>query len=315
MLRILFITAALLSLAGICPALEITFLANSTVEDSVIRLGDIARFGDDNATARALASQFAGQAPAPGEKVHLRSIDIKKYLLSTVQMPDDVIWNGSATVSVARLGITVGPERINEIIAEFIRNNKVNLPDAEVRFVPSVLPLPFTLPMGTLTYEVIPSNPAITGSSRMSIIFRVNGRVAKNMSVRGEMKALGNIVVTTGPLRRGTVLRPEQLTMQSMDISHINNAGFRVDEFVGKLLTRSLRAGSPVLTSMVESLPVVHRGEKVRIILDAGQLHLSASGLAYNDGKMGEMIRVQNISSNKIIYCRVAAPGLVEVVL
>jgi flagella basal body P-ring formation protein FlgA len=313
--RILFITVALLSLAGVCPALEITFLANSAVEDSVIRLGDIVRFSDDSATAQALASQIAGQAPAPGETVYLRSVHIKQYLLSTVQVPGDVVWQGSPTVTVVRRGITVSADRILEIIAEFIDNNKANLPEAKVRFVPSVLPLPFTVPMGTLTYDVIPSNPAIVGSSRVSIIFRVDGRVAKNMSVRGEMEALGEIVVASQPLRKDTILRPQQLTKKAMDISNISNAGYHLEDFVGKRLTRSLRSGSPVLSSMVESLPVVRRGEKVRIVIDSGQLHVTASGLAYNDGKMGEMIRVQNISSNKIIYCRVAAPGLVEVLL
>ncbi len=34
-----------------------------------------------------------------------------------------------------------------------------------------------------------------------------------------------------------------------------------------------------------------------------------------DDQKKNQIIRVQNSSSNKLIYCRVAAPGLVEVIL
>jgi flagella basal body P-ring formation protein FlgA len=66
---------------------------------------------------------------------------------------------------------------------------------------------------------------------------------------------------------------------------------------------------------MVENLPVVKRGQQVKIAIKAGALLLTATGLAYNDGKLDQMIKVQNISSSKIILGRVAGPGLVEVML
>ena len=100
-----------------------------------------------------------------------------------------------------------------------------------------------------------------------------------------------------------------------MDISSVDNPGQDLENFLGKKLQRSLRAGTPILLSMVESLPVVQRGERVKIVINSGPLHLTATGLAHSDGALDQVIRVQNINSNKIIYCRVAAPGLVEVIL
>ena len=51
------------------------------------------------------------------------------------------------------------------------------------------------------------------------------------------------------------------------------------------------------------------------MVINHGSMHLSTVGIARNNGRQDQMIRVQNINSNKIVYCRVAAPGLVEVVL
>ncbi len=296
-------------------ALEINFNPTGSVNDSIIRLGDIVNFDEETEMTKALATLTVGQSPAPGEQSSLRSLSIKDYLVSSQSLPQDIRWTGSPTVTVHRQGMNIGSEKILAIIAEFIKKNQNNLPEAEIRFVPGSLPLPFILPIGDLTYEVIPSNPDIISSSRFSIIFRIDNTVVRNMSVRGNIEALTQVVVCVGSMTRGSIIRPEHLTMAMMDISSLANPGLELSDLVGKRLQRNLRAGSPVLLSMVESLPVVQRGERVKIVINSGPLHLTATGLAHSDGIMDQMIRVQNINSNKIIYCRVAAPGLVEVIL
>jgi len=313
--KLIFMIFMILSLVQTAGALEITFKKSCSVDDSVIRLGDVAGFDEETEMSRALASQIVGQAPAPGEKISLHSLDVKELLVAGQSLPRDIHWMGSPDVSVARLGETIGAEKIKAIIAEYLKNNQNNLPEAEVRFIPSALPLPFTLPRGELSQEVIPSNPAILGSSRIAIIFRVDGKVVKNMSVRGNIEALAEVVVAAGALKRGDILSPRDLTIQVMDIGSLDNPGLDLKDLVGKKLQRTLRAGSPVLLSMVEALPVVRRGERVKMVINSGALHLTATGLAHSDGALDQMIRVQNISSNKTVYCRVAAPGLVEVML
>lgn len=304
-----------LGLAQNAGALEINFKPAASVNDSVIRLGDLAAFDEQSEMTRALASLTVGQSPSPGEKTSLGSLSIKNYLVSSQSLPGNIRWTGSPTVAVTRLGLSIGPDRIQAIIAKYIDHNKSNLPEAEIRFIPSSLPLPFTLPTGDLTYEVIPSNPGVINSSRFSIIFRVDNKVVKNMSVRGKVEALASVVIAGQALRKGCILGPEHLSQTVLDISSINDPELDQTQLLGKRLRRSLRAGSPIQLSMVESLPVVHRGERVKIVITSGPLRITASGLAHSDGIVNQMIQVQNSSSNKMIHCRVAAPGLVEVML
>lgn len=312
----LFLTLCfLLGFTQATEALEITFKQNGSVEGSVIKLGDIASFDEETEMAKALATQVVGQAPAPGEKVLLRSQNIRHYFLANHSIPQDTRWKGSPTVSVLRDGVVIGPDRVQTIIAEYIQANTIHLPAAEIRFIPASLPLPFNLPKGHLSHEVIPSNPSILGSSRFSIIFRVDNKVVKNMSVRGQLEALAQVIVTASPLKKGQIIVPQMLTAAIMDISKVADAGLDPENFIGKKLKRSLRTGSPILTSMVEALPIIRRGERVKIVVNSGNLLLTATGLAHSDGKQDQMIRVQNINSNKMVYCRVAAPGLVEVML
>jgi flagella basal body P-ring formation protein FlgA len=315
MSRILFLILFIFSSTVPAFGLQITFKKNATVKGSTITLGDIVEFDADSEVSRALSTQVIGQAPLPGETVSLRSLYIKNNLEARLKLQKELLWNGSPRVSLTRLGTYVGPTKILKIIDEYLAKNKKNLPDAEIRFVAGSLPLPFTLPAGKLTYEVIPSNPGILGSSRFSIIFRIDDHVAKNMSVKGKIEALAPVVIAATRLSKGTILNRGQLTLAVRDIGKISSPGREINNFIGKKLKRSLREGSVIYTSMVEARPVIKRGQRVKIVLRHGAMSLSATGIARNNGRQDQMIRVQNTSSNRIIYCRVAAPGLVEVVL
>ncbi len=298
-----------------CTALQITFREKGNVDGAIVTLGDIARFDNESELAVALASQIVAQSPPPGESVSLNALAIKKHLVTTLSLPGSIIWKGSQTVLTKRSGIYIGSKKILEIIAEFLRKSSENLPDAEIRFISGAQPIPFILPAGNLTYEVIPSNPGILGSSRFSLIFRVDNRVAKNMSVRGRIEALAPVVVAARKLPKGTVLSSVNLTLTTKNLNDLRDPGLSLSDFSGKKLTRNIKAGTPISHSMVVSLPVIRRGERVKIVIRSGTMHLSAIGIARSDGIRNQMIRVQNSNSKKIILCRVAAAGLVEVIL
>jgi len=315
MFQLLLLITLFLGSANPCAALQITFKQNAEVDGVTVTLGDIAHFDDSSEMALALASQKVTQAPPPGSSINLNSLAIKQYMEKTLSLTGEIQWNGASTVSLRRNGIHIGSTKIQQIIADYLQQKSADLPDAEIRFIPTALPLPFILPAGKLTYEVIPSSPRILGSSRFSIIFRVDSQVAKNMSVKGKLEALAPVVVAVNRLKKGTVLSPSDLTLAVKNLNEVSNAGLDVNSFSGKKLTRNIKAGTVITIPMVAALPIIKRGERVKIVIRSGPLHLSASGIARTDGKRDQMIRVQNINSNKIIHCRVAAPGLVEVLL
>lgn len=315
MIRFLPILLLFLLSAGPVWGLEIRFKNDCLVEHVNIRLADVALFSDTGETARALGSRIISQSPPPGQTIFLRSLAIKQFVERSVQLPEDVYWSGSSTVTVKRDGIRIGSNEIQGIIDDFLKDHSSDLPTADIRFIPKSVPIPFILPKGELSHEVIPSNPGILGSSRFSIIFKIDDQVAKNMSVRGKLEALAEVVVSNTAIRRGEILESSDIRLAMMDISSMRDPGLQPSEFVGMQIKRSIRANTVMLQSYVEALPVVRRGERVKIVLHSGSMHVTAVGLAHNDGKMDEVIRVQNISSNKIIFCKVNGPGIVEVLL
>jgi len=296
-------------------AVVITFQANALIDGAQIKLGDLVKFDEQSELVDAMASLAVGKSPAPGEKIFLRSLNIKKYLETNHNLPQNIYWKGSPNVAIVRNGKTIGAEKIQSLISDYIEEHKANLPKADIRFIPHSLPIPFKVPVGVLSHEVIPSSPAIIGSSRFSLIFRVDNRVVKNMSVRGKLEALTEVVITAKNLKRGQILNSSHLTSSILDISDLPDAGLNADDLIGMKLKKNLRSGTPMKLSYVEPLPVIHRGQKVKIVIKTSSMLLSATGLAHNDGQLNQVIKVQNLSSHKILFCRVAAPGLVEVML
>ncbi|WP_291316433.1 flagellar basal body P-ring formation chaperone FlgA [Desulfuromonas sp.] len=207
----------------------------------------------------------------------------------------------------------IGPDRIEQILQAYLEEHREELPPASVRFRSLTLPDPFTLPAGRLSTQVIPSDPAILGSRRFTLIFRVDGRVVKNLSLRAELEALAPVVVAASDLRRGAELSRDDIVLSERNLVDLREPCFDPEELLGKRLRRSVRAGVPVSRGTVEFPPMVRRGETITISAARGALRLTALGEARQDGREGEFVRVRNNSSRKEIQCRVVAPGLAEV--
>jgi len=315
-MRIISLITLLLTLiTSSALALEGTFLDKAEVSKRHISLGDIVFFSEDNQITRALASQRVATAPGPNKSITLDSYTILRQLASQHLLPPEIRWKGASKISVVSKGITINPEKINQIIDQFLQSELDKYPDAEFQFTPESLPMPFTLPAGEVAWKVVPSKPGVIGSSRFSVVFRVDGKVRKNISVRGDLKALMPVAVATQTLKANEPLSSSNVTMEVRDIADIRGAVFDKNQLSGKQATRTIKAGKVIQTSYLKSIPLVHRGEMVKVVLRSGGLQLTTKGIARSDGGLNDVIRVQNTNSNKFFYCQVTAPGLVEVKL
>lgn len=299
-----------------CYGLEITFRQTADVDAVAITLGDIADFDDDQSEiARALASKTVAQAGQPGQDVDLDAGAIVKQLSKSPELPADLLWSGAPVVRVHRTSVTIGPDKIQEILDGYFASHSDDMPVADTRFIVDGLPLPFVLPTGELKWEVIPSDPNIIGSSRFSLIFSVDGKVKKNMSLRGHFEAMAPVAVATAQLAKGTLLDENSITMVTKDITKFSAPFLDPASLKGKVLVRSIKEGGVIEMSAVQQPPLIRKGEMVKIVYNRGGIFLSTQGVAKTNGAIDEMIKVQNINSKKILNCRVSAAGLVEVAL
>jgi len=84
-------------------------------------------------------------------------------------------------------------------------------------------------------------------------------------------------------------------------------------EVIGKEVRRPIGKNNVVKRNYLKEAPLVKRGSLVILIAEKGNLKVSTKGLAREDGGLGAIIRVENVTSGKIVTGRIVEPGVVAV--
>jgi len=76
-------------------------------------------------------------------------------------------------------------------------------------------------------------------------------------------------------------------------------------EVLGMKAVRGLQVGAILRKDQFRPEPILRKGQKVEIVLEAENLRIVAPGRSLEDGGKGENIRVLNTSSRQVIVARV----------
>ncbi len=124
----------------------------------------------------------------------------------------------------------------------------------------------------------------------------------------------GEAVVATENLGAGRRIESAQVRLATLEWFPFGEAPVRqLDEVVGRLPRRSLRAGAPVLASALVSPQQVERGQTVAVEVRSGSAQLRLEGRAESGGNAGDAITVRNPDSGKRFPARVDGQGKVVV--
>jgi flagella basal body P-ring formation protein FlgA len=84
------------------------------------------------------------------------------------------------------------------------------------------------------------------------------------------------------------------------------------DQAIGKMAKTTIQPGTILYHRHLKKQPLVSRGDHVTILVRHGALRVTAPGEVKNSGAEGDMIKVKNLMSRRVIYARVIHEGLVE---
>jgi flagella basal body P-ring formation protein FlgA len=124
------------------------------------------------------------------------------------------------------------------------------------------------------------------------------------------------VAVAVHAIVAGTVVKASDLKIEEHDVSELP-LGFLDDPAIAIGLTASRPiAGGAYLTNQLLVAPkVVQRGQSVTLLADAGGISVRMAGRALSDGLMNQRVRVQNLSSGKIVEGIARSEQVVEIIL
>ncbi|WP_287007837.1 flagellar basal body P-ring formation chaperone FlgA [Legionella sp.] len=124
------------------------------------------------------------------------------------------------------------------------------------------------------------------------------------------------VLVTNRPIPKGTQLSDNDFDKLKIDVSQLKHGYFSdVQEIRDQVCKQNLAEGAIVTPFNLETPLLIHRGEQVSIQAVNEMINVSMNGIALNDGALGDTIKVQNLSSKRIIEARISANKQVKVTI
>ncbi len=127
------------------------------------------------------------------------------------------------------------------------------------------------------------------------------------------IKLMRNVVILRNNLSRGVTLTAADLDQRRIDISKGGDYFQQPEQVIGRVLTRSVRAGRQLNRHDIAAADMVKRGERVTLLAKSQGFAVRMQGTALTDGASGELIKVKNVNSSRIIQGIVMAPGIIQI--
>ncbi len=301
-LLVAFIFAAIVAAASPAPAQSLrTDLV--VVENDLVKLSDLFEgVANDRAVLR---------APAPGRRL---SVEIQQ--LMEIARANGLAWRPQTRfdrVLVERMGKTLDLGDILPPLRQALVNEGVRATDdidLGSRSFKISLPLdaPADIDVRQVQYD--------RASGRFSATLAAGGNHpgAQRVSIQGRVFATARL-----PILRRTVAAGETIRAQDIEFAQVReDAGRRdlianPDKLIGQTARQRLREREPVREIDVRPATLVARNANVTIVLQFGNLSLSALGRAVEDGARGDTIRIVNTASNRQLEGVVIGPDTVSV--
>ncbi|MCD6505976.1 flagellar basal body P-ring formation protein FlgA [Candidatus Poribacteria bacterium] len=306
------IFSLLLLLPSLTPANALVKLMNEAeVKGGEITLGEIAHIeADTKAEAERLKAVTLISAPRPGESYRISRAHVETMLeREGIDLRSVKIEGGS--VLVKRSYQRVKAERLMKALEEFLKRETGS--PARVSIIPTTPVRDLLVPEGKVSIFVRSiSDDPLWGWFRIKVM--VDGKTAEETSIFARVRVERDVVVAVKPIRAGQRISADMVKVERMMIGLEGKDAFeKVRDVLGKIPSRSIGKGEFIKRSDLRLPVIVRRGDVVMIVARYGMIRITARGKAVENGKLGDVIEVENLSSKRHIRAEVISPGVVMV--
>ncbi|OUN01053.1 MAG: flagella basal body P-ring formation protein FlgA [Firmicutes bacterium ZCTH02-B6] len=283
-----------------------------------ILLGEIAAVETDDPQLREqLAGLSVGRAALPGYgrelnvgtmRVRLRQAGFPERLIH-IDAPD-------SRFQVLTRAQTIGGQELAAIAEAAVRANADRwLQELGGGSLAFACPIPdgLTLVDGRVQVSAERVSGSPPGPIIVTVVASVNGIPQRTITVRCDTRWLAEVWVVQTPVVRHQVLDTNSVALETREFTSVPRGLVPASEDpAGWRAIRPLSPGTVLAGGTVERVPLVWKGRAVTIAAQAGPVWVSAPGVALEDGRLGEVVRVQNSVSGYVLLARVVDVDAVE---
>jgi flagella basal body P-ring formation protein FlgA len=203
---------------------------------------------------------------------------------------------------------------IREIVASHIqRHMPWDREEMHLTFLDGCKDIVVSAPEYTCEIEERPNEPYI-GDSVIILKMYHKGVFLLERSIRVRIEIAFDILVSTRALAADMVIGPDDVRVVKRWLTREPQQIITsVEDAVGKRISSAVRPNRDITRTMLRDVPLVKRGRLVKMFLNSGLINIATVGQIQEDGAMGSLVRVKNMTSQRIVYARVVGDSLVQV--
>ena len=311
MASVCLLSPAAFSSDGTC----LTLKSAALVEQDSIRLSDIATLtGTSENQVKILGATVVARSPQPGQTRFVGLDYIRIRLKQAGVDTSSMVFKGPPDVRITRQAAALPAQRIQRAVEMAIRS-RMPWKNEDVTIGEIDMDETLQLPTGRLTYRIVPSrNEDYLGRTILALHLFVDGEPVRKVWVNATISVMADVVTVIRPLGKHAFIQPADLSVERRNIEDLSSDTIsRIEDAMGNRTTRMIYPQTVLESSMFVSPPLVKRGDIVKVTARTGPMTITATGMVKQQGCKGEMVRVVNTDSNRIITARVTGPGAVEV--
>jgi flagella basal body P-ring formation protein FlgA len=147
-----------------------------------------------------------------------------------------------------------------------------------------------------------------------NLLILQDGEVTSAMPLSGRFEVQRALPVLLKRMRHGQTISEDDITMQFFPETRIRRATVtNVNQIIGKTPERAISKHRPIRTTEIQSPVVLEEGSTVHMRYKTPSMTISTMGEAMEDGGQGEVIRVRNLDSKKVVRAKVVSGNEVVV--
>jgi flagellar basal body P-ring formation protein FlgA len=150
---------------------------------------------------------------------------------------------------------------------------------------------------------------------RVMVELRCTGAPPWHVYVPVRIVGTSTVTLAARAIVVGTVLTDKDLRTEQRDVSELP-PGYLDDPTVAVGLTasRPISSGAVITNQYLVAAKAVLRGQTVTLVADAGGMSVRMAGRALSDGLVNQRVKVENLSSGKIVEGIARSEQIVEII-
>jgi|GEM_PF-1383813 len=131
--------------------------------------------------------------------------------------------------------------------------------------------------------------------------------------VTGQIRIFKKVPTLVRSVMQGQRLQPEDVQVLKMDVTHLQDPNLTLEEVIGQMTQRGMNANTALSRADLRREAVIKRGQMIKALVGSEDFEISVNVTAEENGFVGDMIKVKNLETNKVMSGLVTDKSMVRI--